>query len=371
LFSRRDVALELVVPPVAAFGIARLVVWAASASAGYGFPGAAALTRHDSLLYLSIAQHGYTLFPCARVGGWCGTSGWMPLYPLLVAPFVKLGLPGKWTATAISAVFQVLTLSLLWGWAFRRPRDVKALLALFAAAVFLGSVYYAAVFPLSLLTFLVLVAFWFAQDDRKPLAAAAVVLAAATYPVGVFAGPALGIAALVAGRLPLRERFGTCVVYLVCSATGVLAVAVAQRLEVGHWDAYFLVQRHYGHSGTNPVATLRFAKESTLTFLHHPHRLDLMPQLQLLLAAAFVLTVGLVWIATRSARDVAPAAFVALAWAIPFMLGGISLYRSDAALMPGLILTRRLPFAAQAVFLVLTGAVGFEMDRLFFQGILA
>ena len=71
-------------PPLAAFAVARGLLWAASASTGRGWPGAADLSRHDTFLYLGIAKHGYTLFTCPRPGGWCGNAGWFPLFPLLV-----------------------------------------------------------------------------------------------------------------------------------------------------------------------------------------------------------------------------------------------------------------------------------------------
>ncbi len=40
--------------------------------------------RWDSFHYLTIALDGYTLVPCDEQGGWCGNTGWAPLYPWLI-----------------------------------------------------------------------------------------------------------------------------------------------------------------------------------------------------------------------------------------------------------------------------------------------
>ena len=342
-------------------------MWTASASAGLGWPGARDLTRRDSLLYLSIAHRGYTLFRCDRAGGWCGNAGWFPLYPVLVSPLIHLGISGPVAGALLSGVLQLAALVLLW----RRllsgaGRPATRVSALLAAAVFPGAVYHAAVFPMSLLAALVLAAL--ALERTHLLAAAACVgLACATHPIGV--ALAVGLAVAVA-RADVRRA----VVHLGAGLCGLVAVGVAQWISVGHLNGYLLVQRHYGHGGTNPVETLRLAKESTFTFLRDPHRLDLVPQVQTVIVALFVLAVLAATIAARrtlAEGDAALAIFTALAWAGPLLLGGISLYRSDAALLPSLALARRLPRPVLAVFVLAAAPVAFEVGRLFFDNALA
>jgi len=370
ILTRRDGGsrvVELLLPPLVAFVLARALVWAAAASAGFGWPGARDLGRHDSFLYLSIAHHGYTLFACDRVGGWCGNAGWFPLFALLLAPFLHAGISGLLAGSALAAALQLATLVLLWGLLGGR-RTTRALLALLAAAVFPGAVYYAAVFPLSLLTLLALAALALASRGRHGAAAGLVALCAVTHPLG------LGAAVAVALPEALARRPRIAAAYLGAGAAGAAAIAVAQRLAVGHFNAYLLIQRHYGHGGTSPVGTFRYAKEALLTFLRDPHRLDLVPQLQLLLVALFVCAVATASIAAW--RDLTPievsaATFTVCVWAAPLLLGGVSLYRSDAALLPGLLLARRLPAALLAVFVVAATPLAFEMSRLFFESVLA
>ena len=67
----------------------------------------------------------------------------------------------------------------------------------------------------------------------------------------------------------------------------------------------------------------------------------------------------------------AAAVFVAVAWLIPLSLGGVSLYRTDAILLPALILLRRLPMPALIVLAAAATPVAYLMDVRFFQGLLA
>jgi hypothetical protein len=364
-------AAVTVLPPLVSFAIARIVVWGASASVGLGWPDARDLTRRDSNLYLSIAHHGYTLFPCDRVGGWCGNAGWLPGYPLLVALPFHLGSSGPVAGAVLSAVLQLATLVLLWRRLVARTTDlVVPLLALLAAAVFPGVVYQAAVFPMSLLATFVLAGLAL-ENRHRYLAAACCLFAATTHPLGV----ALSIALAVAAALPRATRdMRRAGMYLGSGTAGVAGVAVAQWIAVGHLNAYLLVQRHYDHSGTSPFGTFRLAKESTLTFLRDPNRLDLVPQVQLVVVAIFVVAVVIATILNRHRLvdgDLALAVFTVCAWVAPLLLGGVSLYRSDAALLPALALARRLPRVMIASFVVVATPLAFEISRLFFTGVLA
>jgi hypothetical protein len=122
------------------------------------------------------------------------------------------------------------------------------------------------------------------------------------------------------------------------------------------------------------VETFRYAKLAALTFVRDPHRLDLVPQLQLLLIAAFAAATAIAAVAARhrlTQLELSAAVFTVCAWAVPILIGGVSLYRSDAALLPGLLLARRLPAPVLAVFAVAAAPLAFELSRLFFQSVLA
>src|SRR5205085_5829710 len=120
----RFFAMRKVLVPLGAFVAARALFAAAAWSAGLPPFDAAIWRRWDSGQYLSIAERGYDLVECARIGyapeGWCGNAGWMPAYPALIAAAVRLGAPPLPASVAISAGFQLALLVLLWNGLFSR-----------------------------------------------------------------------------------------------------------------------------------------------------------------------------------------------------------------------------------------------------------
>jgi hypothetical protein len=92
-----------------------------------------------------------------------------------------------------------------------------------------------------------------------------------------------------------------------------------------------------------------------------------------LLVAGFVCGVTAAAVAARRSltkTELSAAVFTVGVWALPLLLGGFSPYRSDAALLPGLLLARRIPAPLLAVFVVAAAPLAFEMSRLFFQSVL-
>ena len=83
----------------------------------------------------------------------CGTVGWAPLYPGSISFLGHLGLSLPVAGMVLSFLFAYLTLQALWvligpAWSF------SSLCCLALAACFPGMIYYYALFPVSLLTFL-------------------------------------------------------------------------------------------------------------------------------------------------------------------------------------------------------------------------
>jgi Gpi18-like mannosyltransferase len=294
----------------------------------------------------------------------------MPGYSVLLSPVDHAGWSAAAAGVVLSAAFQFGSLAVLWIGFFDGVRSARNLAALGTAAVFPGVIYYAAVFPLSLLTFVTLLAILAALRGRAVLAAVAVAIAAATYPIGIVVAVALAVWE-VAAPGTMRQRFGRSGLIVAAGVASLVAVSGSQRLMTGRWDGYFLIQRHYGHTGMSPFSVLRMAKEQALSFAHDPHRLSLVPALQLLLVATFVIGVVVTFLLTRRRDDFPAVLVVVSAWLMPLALGGVSLYRSDAVLLPGVLVTRRLPVAVQLAFAVVAGLIMFEMTQQFFEGVLA
>jgi hypothetical protein len=357
-------------PPLAAFLLGRCVIVAASIHAGTGWPGSNDLAQGDAHNYLSIAQHGYSVYYCTTScppglsTGWWGNAGWFPLYPLLIAPFVHLGVNGPQIGSLIAAVCEIAALTVLWV-RFARPcGPVVGALVLATAAVFPGAVYLHAVFPLSLLALLALLAIDALRDERWPEAGLLCALAAATYPLGV----ALGLVGAVwAAFLPGLGRLRRALIVGAPGALVAAAVFVTQRLMTGYWDAFSRSRNFTGHPLVSPLTPLRRAKSETLSFLHDTGRLDLVPSVQTIVVLVFVAGACAGWAISRRREDSLVLGLVLLCWLVPLTVGGINTYRTDVVLLPALLLTRRLPVPVQILLLALVAVPTFLLATLFFE----
>ncbi|HEX9189246.1 MAG TPA: hypothetical protein VGB87_19370, partial [Vicinamibacteria bacterium] len=147
-------AARAVLPPLAAFVLARgfLCLVSAGTSRPPWQPGS--WSGPDSAHYLSIAKAGYSLFPCGpddSPPGHCGNAGWMPLYPWLMRPLLSAGAASpRWVAAGVAAFCAFAALLALWtlflsSW----PRNGP--LVLTAAAFLPGQAYVHGAFPMGLL----------------------------------------------------------------------------------------------------------------------------------------------------------------------------------------------------------------------------
>jgi hypothetical protein len=145
---------------------------------------------------------------------------------------------------------------------------------------------------------------------------------------------------------------------------------VAQQVLLGHWDAFYLVQRKGLPGMGNPLA-------GYWDFVSEVVTADI-PRRTLAIQALTVLglvVLGLVTSAvTRSWKDPlrAWAAMAALLyWVFPLFAGrGLSYYRSDALTLPVLLLLTELPLWVLVPLLAWLVAVAFSMSQLFFNGYL-
>src|SRR6266540_3894625 len=152
----RRQAAALVVPPVLAWLAGHALYWAAAAHNGFDHFLVRTHARWDSGNYLNIARHGYTLLRCVpkptspfTAADWCGTAGWFPLYPLGMRLLGPLGLPYPRAGLLITELFALGSLVLVW-WLLEARATLANLACLALAALFPGSIYEHALFPVSL-----------------------------------------------------------------------------------------------------------------------------------------------------------------------------------------------------------------------------
>src|SRR6516162_9805571 len=92
-------------PPLLGFTAARLASCVGAWLSGVDPLRVSSWVRWDSYWYLRIATGGYRLEPCA--GGasmFCGSTGWFPGYPALIAVVTRLGPRAEAAGLLVSAL---------------------------------------------------------------------------------------------------------------------------------------------------------------------------------------------------------------------------------------------------------------------------
>ncbi|HZV27729.1 MAG TPA: hypothetical protein VFG00_15735, partial [Acidothermaceae bacterium] len=212
----------------------------------------ATFNHWDAGQYLSIAKHGYrasTHCNIAPTVHLCGNITWLPGYPGLIRLFASAHIGYLAAALAVAWICWYLTLLMVWVLSTdKEPRGgtSRGVACLALAAVFPGQVYFAALFPISLVTFAVLLCIWLATRTSFVTRATAVrasvagVVAGLAYPLALAAAPALFTGALVARG---RRRRAIMVAGAAAVGGGFGLVLAYAELSVGKWNAYFISER--------------------------------------------------------------------------------------------------------------------------------
>lgn len=348
------------VAPIAAFALQRAVLAAAAWHAGFDPLSPTSYVRWDSAYYLDIAANGYApIAHCAPesrypASDWCGNAGWFPGYSFL------LHLLGSSPAAAVflSGAAQLCALVLIW----ILLDDRRQWPALAIAAFFAGNVYMAAVFPISLFALAALACIAALWSSRGLIAAGAASLAAASYPTGVILAP-------VAGAWALWRKRPAAAGAVIGALVGYAAVLAILQAQAGTWTAYFKIQAKYGyHPGLVIDALLRHLKP--LVNAHYRNDKGLTTGFQTLWCAILVIAAA-VRARRDSERDSLLIAYSIAFWIVPLAIGGeLSLYRSEALLLPAALLVPRLSMALQCALAGTAFALSIPMAILFFKGVL-
>lgn len=350
-------------------------MWSAAYDRGYQPLHTSSWSRWDTGLYVTIAQDDYTLVRCAPDQGysadeWCGTSGWFPLLPYTAAAVSRMG-PSVYPATrlvVLAAFVAMLTAAALGS--LRERSRAAGLLAMCLLAVFPGSVYFGALFPISLALAGVFGCLAAIRRQWWLGAGAAAAVTTMAYPSGVL----IGVAALA---VVLDRRVGDRPQRLLAAAKVggpvLLAYAVVAanfRRTVGQWNAWFLVQDKYGHGLQNPFSSL-WDHLTTWVPGGDPPRVAAAQT-----AVLLVLVCVAAWVVVRDRRvlttaEWACAATAATFWLAPLMLAGqLSLYRAEALVAPIIVLVARASARTVAVLIPVAAVIAFGVARQFFDGIL-
>jgi hypothetical protein len=250
------------IPPLAALAGSQifvcLVAWAAGASPFRLESG----LKWDALRYLDIAARGYELhkcqpgaidFPEPPPDAWCGNAGWFPLYPLVMRALHFVGFPYAVAGFVITQIALCAAFVLLWRLLDGVPTEA-AVQCLVLAAVIPGSLYAHLVFPLSVALLAVAGSVVALRTRSWVWAGVCALVAAMAYPSAVLLTVVLPLAILLGRRTEGQRRpVLPALAVAVCGIAGLVGVGLLFRLETGRWDAYFLIQRNYGHGLHDPL----------------------------------------------------------------------------------------------------------------------
>jgi hypothetical protein len=365
--ARHDVRVPLL---AAACAMAGVVIVAAVL--GYTPWESSTWSRWDSGLYEDIARDGYQLFRCEEdPTTWCGDAAWFPAYPWLIGGLHQLGLPLRGTAVVTSWLFAAGTVVLLWATFLERRTGAATVAALFYAAFAPGQVYFYAIFPLSLLTFATVACLWLLYRERYLLAGLAGAVAALAYPLGVVLAPVAAFWLVAQRRVPLGERLRRAAITSGPILAGVWVFMTVQRIETGHWDAFFLIQEKYEswHGSENPFVATRDIVRAGLENL--PSGVAVVTALQtalITIVLAFVLVFALLRRGWFDRADLLVLLWAVATWITLFQTASVQ--RGQAALLPLAVLVARLPSRLAWSLVVVAAAIDLWMETYFLDGTL-
>ena len=358
--------------PLLIWGCAALTVAIVAVVLGYTPWDSSTWSRWDSGLYEDIARDGYDLFPCEEEPQkWCGDAGWFPAYSWLVGGLHQLGLPLRGNAVVVSWLFAAGTIVLLWATFLERRTGAATVAALFYAAFAPGQIYHYAVFPLSMLAFTTVACLWLFYRGRYVAAGVAGALAALSYPAGALLAP-LSAAWLIAQRsLPLSERLRRAAITSGLIIAGLWILVIVQRLETGHWDAFFLVQGKYEHESQNPlVATWDMIAGGARNVSQGIAVAVALQTAVVTIVLAVVLVHAFLRRRSLDRLDSLILLWAVATWALPLSQSAVSAQRGQATLLPVAVLVARLPPRLAWALALAAAAIAVWMEKYFLDSTL-
>lgn len=371
--------------PLAIFFLHRLLLWVATLVVPFPYWDPHTWAHWDSGHYESIAGAGYGVWPClppddpARL---CGNTAWLPLYPaainLVTAPagstdYVAAGV-------LISAVAEALFLIVAWRlFAGGTPFWMRAA-CLAALATFPGNIYFAAMFPNSLVLLLLILLVAASERRQSWPAGVTAFFISLSYSTG-FVAPVVLAAHTLLTSASRKFAYARVAALALAVAAAIAVFFTILQIQAGSWIYYFQVQSNYGNGIYNPVLVLRDRlitgfpllplSFGSLVNFSGGVRLDAASFLQsLLVVVECALVAWNVFVQNRavSNRERLLALLGLAFWIGPLTVGpGVSIWRSDTLVAPIALLFPRLGYRAVLPLLVCHVLLSIPMALLYFE----
>ena len=330
--------------------------------------------RWDSGLYIDISNQGLVLHKCGPENGWpensdayCGNCGWAPAYPILMrilAPFFKTISDAGVFISCFFLFLTILRVSLfkanqshphwyLYGMLFLVP---------------LGSIYYYAIFPLSMALFLVVSAI-IAWSKKQWLAfgifSGSVIW---VYSTGfMIAACAIFMVGIEVFKKPKEELRNGLKVGLPVIISALLFFGM-YHIMVGHWDALFLTQAKYNHNLQSP---LKVAGQRWEMLMNDWGELKAIIEIHNYLSFSLLFFGIYYLIKQKSKSAIFMLLLIIVTSGIPYSLGTqVSVYRNVSLMAPFVLFLPLQKWWQFGLILLLYLLFFFPMARLFFLSIL-
>ncbi|MAY84455.1 MAG: hypothetical protein CMP59_10020 [Flavobacteriales bacterium] len=335
--------------------------------------------RWDSGNYLLIAEKGLFADYCNGVFSEmlrepfrCGSAGWSPAYPYLIRWLTYIVKDAALAGMILSKFFFILNLYFFTILARLDEFKIKGILLVLCFTVFFGSIYYHAIFPISQFIFFALGSFYAMRENKIHLVALLSFAACLTYSTGFLLGAALSLALFIQHFNNLRDKLFRVIIPAIGSIAALLSHFVILHFQTGHWNAFFLVQKRYGHKLSNPldkvVQIFEPLMESSLG-------LTSVINLQSLLVLMGFGLISFHFFKRKLYKDpllIISYCYLSVYLLFPYLIGSdqLSLYRAESLLIPMLFFVSRLQLRWIIFVFILLTIINLPMNHLFFKEIL-
>ena len=210
--------------------------------------------------------------------------------------------------------------------------------------------------------FFVALCLWLLLRERFVLAGLAGAAAAASYSTGFLVAPIAALWALSRPGATVR-RLARAAIAGGIAAGGLVAVFAYHQAKLGAWDAFLRVQAKYDHGIVSPLSRI----------VAQAQRRDVLAaagtETVVVAAALAALAIFCVFRGLRG-RDVLLLGSGAVFWLFPLSFANVELTRSEALVLPALVLLDDAPVAAGACAFVAFAMLAWPIAQLFYRGVL-
>lgn len=331
-------------------------------------------SRWDSALYIDVAQHGHNLIHCSDYpSDWCGNAGWAPAYPLLIrilhfisptVPMIIIGLYLSHFFVLCSLIFIAIT--------FRTTTWYRHFMICLVFIFAPGNIYLHAIFPLSMLVFLLQLCFYQLQKSQFFIAGIFAFFAVLTYSIGFVLILALAIWYLYdLWKIQKFKPHFAKTSLVVLPIFALFTWFLYDQIVTGHWNALFLIQAKYGHSINTPwkYMGIRFHE-----MISNYGKREMWMEIQNFVLWFFVLFACFEFYKLRGNNTlwVFYICFTFLFLAVPYSTSAITaIYRNAVVLIPAwLILANHISLRRVGISICVFAIMAYPLGILFIQSIL-